>query len=89
MVQLEEQLAQIEAQMNNDGNEQHILQHRYYVLKRELYEIRLSVLFNQRKLTAQKSEYLYIPDPDIAELGTQLNQLRIKRRIYDYIVKAS
>ncbi len=88
IVQLEEQLTQIEAQMNNGGNKQYILQHRYYILKRELYEARLSAQFNQRKLNPQGNEYLYTPDPNIAELGTRLNQLRIKRRIYDYVVEA-
>jgi hypothetical protein len=87
MVQLEKQLTQIEAQMNSSGGEQYLLQHRYYILKRELYELRLSAQFNRRKLNPQPNDYLYTADPDIAELGTQLNQLRIKRRIYDYVVE--
>ncbi|MFQ5611242.1 MAG: hypothetical protein ACE5H9_03825 [Anaerolineae bacterium] len=92
IAQLEAQLAQVEAELNNAGeDERHILQHRYYVLKRKLYELRLSTLLNQRKLARQSRldrEYLYTPDPEIAGLGRQLNQLRIKRRIYDYIVAA-
>jgi hypothetical protein len=93
IAQLELQLDRVEEQLNTIGDEddEHSLQHRYYVLKREMCELRLSVLLNQRKLARQGSldrEYLYTPDPEIAELGLQLNQLRIKRRIYDYIVGA-
>ena len=40
------------------------------------------------KLTSPANEYLYTPDPEITELGMQLNQLRIKRRIYDHVVEA-
>jgi hypothetical protein len=64
------------------------LQHRYYILKREQYEVRLSAQLNRHKLMSPGNAYLYTPDPEIAELGTQLNQLRIKRRIYDYVVEA-
>lgn len=86
ITQLEGQLVEIEAQMRNDDS--YRLQHQYYILKRELYEVRLSVQFNRHKLAAYGNEYLYEPDPNIVELGTQLNQLRIKRRIYDYVVEA-
>jgi len=88
---LETQLAQLEEQLNNARDDRHFLQHRYYVLERELYELRLSALLNRRKLALGGSldyEYLYAPDPEIAELGKQLNELRIKRRIYDYVVEA-
>jgi hypothetical protein len=92
IAQLEIQLDRVEEQLNNlDEDDGHSLQHRYYVLKRELCELRLSVLLNQRKLARQgslKREYLYTSDPQIAELGMQLNQSRIKRRIYDHIVGA-
>jgi transglutaminase-like putative cysteine protease len=91
IAQLETQLAQVEEQLNNAQDDPHFLQHRYYVLERELYELRLSALLNRRKLALQGSldyEYLYTADPEIAELGMQLNELRIKRRIYDYVVGA-
>jgi hypothetical protein len=87
IAQLEGQLAAIEAQLSN-GGEQHLLQHRYYILKRVQYEARLSAQLNRHKLKSQGHEYLYTPVQDITELGTQLNQLRIKRRIYDYVVEA-
>ena len=89
---LETQLAQVGEQLNNaTKDDRYFLQHRYYVLKRELYELRLSALLNRRKLALQGCldyEYLYTPDPEIAALGMQLNELRIKRRIYDYVVEA-
>jgi hypothetical protein len=87
IAQLEAQLAEIEAQLR-EGGEQHLLQHRYYVLKREQYEARLSAQLNRHKLASPGHEYLYTPDPEIVELGIQLNELRIKRRIYDYVVEA-
>jgi hypothetical protein len=88
---LKSRLGQVEEQLNRtDGDDRFLLQHRYYVLKREQYELRLSALLNQRKLAMQgrlDDEYLYAPDPEIVELGAQLNELRIKRRIYDYVVE--
>ena len=91
IAQLELQLAQVEEQCHNaDEKERLLAQHHYYVLKRELYELRLSALLNQRKLALQglvDHDYLYTPDPEIAKLGAQLNELRIKRRIFDYVVE--
>ena len=73
-----------------DGNAKLRLEHRYYVLKREALEYQLSHLLNRRKLAQDGSldyAYLYEFDPDIAEVGLALNRLRIKRRIYDYVVQ--
>ena len=88
---LESRLAQVEEQLHRtDGDDRFLLQHRYYVLKREQYELRLSALLNRLKLAMQgrlDDEYLYTPNPEVAELGAQLNELRIKRRIYDYVVE--
>jgi alpha-mannosidase len=92
IAQLETHLTQVEEQLNNTvGNGRYAQQHRCYVLERELYEVRLSALLNRRKLAQQGSldyDYLYVSDPEIAKLGRQLNELRIKRRIYDYVVNA-
>ena len=92
IAQLERRLAQIEAQLNRAaGNERYFLQHEYYVVKRELYEFRLSVRLNELKLARPgklTEDYLFTPDEQIVELGLQLNRLRIKRRIYDYVIKA-
>jgi hypothetical protein len=92
IAQLERRLEQTEEQLNQaTGNDRYFLQHIYYVLKRELYEYRLSAQLNTLKLAMQNRlsyEYLYTQDDEVAEVGWQLNQLRIKRRIYDYIVQA-
>ncbi len=41
------------------------------------------------KLNKQyRHNYLYERDPQVVEIGWQLNQLRIKRRIFDYVVAA-
>jgi hypothetical protein len=56
-----------------------------------MYEFRLSVRLNELKLAQQgqlNEVYLFTPDEEVATLGQQLNKLRIKRRIYDYIVAA-
>ncbi len=65
-------------------------QHQLYIWQREQLELQLSHLLNERKLAAggvSSAEELYRPDPDIAALGLALNRLRIKRRIYDYVVQ--
>jgi alpha-mannosidase len=72
------------------GRERYIHQHQIYILERELFECRLSVRLNELKLAAQGKlsyDYLYNLDEEIAEIGLQLNRLRIKRRIYDYVIQ--
>jgi hypothetical protein len=90
--QLAKRLVKMEMQLEEaDGNDRHHLQHQYYVLERELYELKLSELLNRHKLTRQGQlayDYLYQADPEIAEVGMDLNELRIKRRIYDYVIEA-
>ncbi len=92
ITQLETRLAQIEEKLKRSSIDNwHHLQHTYYVLEREAYELRVSVFLNKSKLAAaekSKYEYLYTPDPELARLGLKLNELRIKRRIYDYVVEA-
>ncbi|MCB0147677.1 MAG: hypothetical protein KDE01_08500, partial [Caldilineaceae bacterium] len=66
-------------------------EHHRYVLERELAELRLSLLLNERKLAEGETPshaYLYDPDDEIAAAGLALNRLRIKRRIFDYVVAA-
>ncbi len=73
------------------GTDRLRLQHRGYVLERELLEMRLSHALNSRKLEQGPSpdhDALYGVDPEIAEIGKALNRLRIKRRIFDYVVQA-
>ncbi|MGH2543217.1 MAG: hypothetical protein ACRDIB_10480, partial [Ardenticatenaceae bacterium] len=50
IAQLEDCLSQIEEQLvHATARERYLLEHRYYVLKRELYEFRLSVRLNELK----------------------------------------
>jgi hypothetical protein len=61
------------------------------VLKRQRLELELSHLLNSRKLAEGEepdAARLYERDEDIAALGLALNRLRIKRRIFDYVVQA-
>lgn len=92
IIQLETRLAQIDEEMDRvNQDNQYSLRHTYYILKRKLYELRLSVLLNQRKMVrTEKSIYerLHLFDSELAQLGLELNELRIKRRIYDYVVEA-
>jgi alpha-mannosidase len=92
MAHIETQLVQVEEELKlANKNSQYRLQHNYYVLKRELYELRLSAFLNESKLATPERlsyEYLYTPDRELARLGLELNELRIKRRIYDYVVEA-
>jgi hypothetical protein len=67
------------------------LQHRTFVLQRESVELELSRLLNQRKLasdSAVREASLYQLDEEIATVGLALNQLRFKRRVFDYVVAA-
>jgi hypothetical protein len=86
------QAGAIEAALNAEQGPARLrLLHRYYVLKREAVEAEFSLLLNRRKLAEPsplRFDYLYEPDPAIAALGLALNRLRIKRRIFDYIVQA-
>jgi chromosome segregation ATPase len=89
----ESQLQETEAQLAacEDETKRLRLQHRWYVLKREQVEFQLSHLLNQRKLAengALRYDYLYEPDAEIAKISLELNKLRIKRRIYDYVIES-
>ncbi|MEM9776432.1 MAG: hypothetical protein AAF902_17780, partial [Chloroflexota bacterium] len=71
------------------GTEKLKIEHELYVHERERHEFLLSIRLNELKI-AQNGEltesYLYQPDPEVTEIGYRLNQLRIKRRIFDYVV---
>lgn len=71
------------------GDETYRLTHREYVLRREQLELELSLELNERLL--RSTGEVSIPDeidPEIAKLGWALNELRVKRRIYDYVVQS-
>ena len=54
----------------------------YKLSARVLNEIKLNL---DGEIT---ESYLYEPDPEVVQVGWELNQLRIKRRIYDYVAAA-
>lgn len=71
------------------GTEAHRLEHYEYVLDRERLELTLSLELNRRRLnTDDEVSIPDDPDPVIASIGADLNDLRIKRRIWDYVVQA-
>ncbi len=73
------------------GDARYRFQHRVYVHHREMLEYQLSARLNELKLAQNGNTdqaYLYEQDPLVAKIGWELNQLRIKRRIYDYVVAA-
>lgn len=73
------------------GNNIHLVQHEVYIHHREQLEYRLSARLNELKLSMNgeiSEAYLYEPDNEVVEIGWKLNQLRIKRRIYDYVAAA-
>jgi len=71
------------------GDEAWRLEHRRYVLDRERTELELSLELNRRR--AASTDMVSIPDtadPIISDIGTRLNDLRVRRRIFDYVVQA-
>ncbi len=71
------------------GDEKLKVEHELYVYDRERHEFLLSICLNELKLEQNgrlDADYLYKPHPQITDLGYRLNKLRIKRRIFDYVV---
>ncbi len=72
-----------------EGTHRWLATHRQYVIERELLELKLSRELNER--LAHSAGEVSIPDerdPVIASLGEELNDLRVKRRIFDYVAQA-
>ena len=70
------------------GADAYRLEHVEYVLDRERLELELSLELNRRLQSS--TDEVSIPDdadPEIADLGWKLNELRVKRRIFDYVVQ--
>ena len=88
--EIESELASVKLKVaQSEGNERLRWQHRQYVLDRERVESELSHLLNSRKLSETGEllhNYLFEPDEKILAVGTALNRLRIKRRIFDYVI---
>lgn len=87
------QLAHLQAQLDSAADEKSrlLLLHRIYMLQREQAEFRLSLALNRRKLAqggTSPPASLHQLDEEVAALGLALNRLRIKRRIFDYVVAA-
>jgi len=94
---LEQRIADLAAQLVDnteqldgaEGDDKYRLMHREYVLDRERLELALSLELNRR--LAASTDEVSIPDdadPVIADLGLRLNDLRVRRRIFDYVVAA-
>jgi alpha-mannosidase len=87
---LELELARVQSSLTAVEGAEHLRhQHQAYILEREMVEYLFSRLLNQRLLDRQgppTQQDLFGVDTEIAELGLRLNKLRIKRRIYDYVV---
>jgi hypothetical protein len=87
---LRREMAEVAEQLENaEGADRYRLTHREVVLAREEAEVALSLELNRRLATS--TDIVSIPDeidPEIAALGSHLNDLRVKRRIYDYVVQA-
>lgn len=89
---LDREVAALQSQVDNvEGEARLRLMHQLYARARESLEFQLSVALNQRKLQQGEPpdhDYLFTSDPEIAGLGRRLNRMRIKRRIFDYVVAA-
>jgi alpha-mannosidase len=98
LLRLEEQAARLKRQIEkitlrlerSIGNERYRWRHAIYIKQRELLETRLSIRLNELKQAAGgelDENYLFDVDGETASIGRELNRMRIKRRIYDYIVQ--
>lgn len=89
---LRAQITILEAKLTQSTGQDHYrVEHQLFAGKRECYEYLLPVRLNEPKLVARGRllpEYLFELDEQVAEIRFELNQLRIKRRIYDYIVES-
>jgi hypothetical protein len=85
---LEQELTGLQSgKANVTGRERLQWEHRLAILGREQLEYLLSRLLNERKLASYPESYLFEYDEEIAGVGAALNRMRIKRRIFDYVVQ--
>ena len=88
---LETEVAQIEGRLQQaTGRQRYHLEHQNYKLRREMYETLLSARLNELKLETNGNltpEYLFQPNDKIMAIGLELNRMRMKRRIFDYVVR--
>jgi|GEM_PF-918548 len=88
---LQQELDALTVLLKDSGEEApHKLQHKYYVVARECMEAKLSLLWNERRANQPDNvsvDYLTAEgDQELYELGTHYNDLRVMRRMYDYII---
>lgn len=85
---LDRDLAQIQSKLEEKPDDYH-LRWQLHAAQRERLEHLLSIHLNELKIKNGDTvphDYLYQPDPKITEIGGQLNKMRIKRRIFDYVI---
>ena len=90
IAELHDELAALHEELPKlSGDSHHRQLHRIYIVERESLELELSLELNRRRAADPAAEVSIPddPDPDIAALGQQLNELRIHRRIYDYVAE--
>ena len=89
---LEIKISKLDAELETiEKHQTYRTEHKLYMYKREFYEYQLSIRLNEMKLADNNklaSKYLFELDAKVAEIGFELNKMRIKRRIYDYIVES-
>jgi alpha-mannosidase len=86
--------AELEAKQNelareiedHDGHAPSSLLHRYYVVARELMEAKLSMRWNEMRARPGSRQQPYAIDDELYKMATEYNDMRIIRRMYDYIV---
>lgn len=79
----------LEAEIEALGSEApSILLHRYYVIAREYMEANLTLKWNELRAGGTKPDekYAFHIDKELYDMASQYNDMRIVRRMYDYIV---
>lgn len=90
IAELHRELAELQHGLPDlSGDPYHRQLHRIYIVERESLELELSLELNRRRAADPTAEVSIPdePDPEIAALGQRLNELRIRRRIYDYVAE--
>jgi alpha-mannosidase len=91
MADLRSERTRMEACIDSlSGQQTYHARHRIYVLHREELELELSLALNRVKQAHGNDDkaHLFEVDPIIAQISLKLNDLRIKRRVYDYVIEA-
>ncbi|HEY2003876.1 MAG TPA: hypothetical protein VGH44_02065 [Candidatus Saccharimonadia bacterium] len=85
-LQTEHDQLKTEIEANGDDSPSRLL-HRFYIITRELMEARLSLEWNLKRLSAKTpTDNPYTINEELYKMATEYNDMRIVRRMYDYIV---